>query len=66
MEQTQLKFDSYSLVGKKANNIAFLLYKSLFGRLYLEINKDTEIFHKLSNKSKLINILYFLYKQKIF
>jgi hypothetical protein len=42
------------------------LLKSLFGRLYTEIAKDTEIIHKLSNKSKLINILQFLNKQKIF
>ena len=36
MEQTQLKFDSYSLVGKKANNVAFLLYKSLNNNYIIE------------------------------
>ena len=34
--QTQSKFDSYSLVGKKANNVAFLLYKSLNNNIIIE------------------------------
>ena len=42
------------------------LLKVLFERLYIEITKDKELIHKLSNKSKLINILQFLNKQNIF